>query len=329
MARKRPPISNRPKKSKLNPHEVPLAICCKVCACVYAHASLLKQFLLLHIKDAVKVEWERQQGQQNQLETVILDLKKRVGGLMSEVSVVNKTNKHLKSHIRTVENWSKTSLVKNILSTLTKKDKKKLLQSFPKYAQNKHGGPPVLAKKHSQAHEMSDDDDDDDEIIVNKNKKRKNKKPEDEHKQLESEEEQLESEDDEIVPAGYFVVKCLHARKLYAPRKGVVSTAGGYQYLTEYEGYPEEKDYSWQFDHELKGAIETVTAFNAEYPISEGAEAVALVPAVAVSSDAVVRATWVNKQLELYCWTNACVEKDVPSAVLTDLWDESFQHSKK
>ena len=62
--------------------------------------------------------------------------------------------------------------------------KKKLFETFPKYAPHKYGGPPTIAKQFSPktTHVISDDDDDDDDKVI----KKKHTRKQETHKQAEN-----------------------------------------------------------------------------------------------------------------------------------------------
>ena len=116
---------------------------------------------------------------------VVLDLKKQIGVLTNKLAVSNKLLKDKQLHIQKVQNWPKTSFVKTALGQMSAAAKKKLFETFPKYAPHKYGGPPTIAKQFSPktTHVISDDDDDsiDDKVIKKKhtpkhaNKKHTNK----------------------------------------------------------------------------------------------------------------------------------------------------------
>ena len=307
-----------------------VCVCTRMLFGMHILGVFTKIHFIAHIKDAVKAEWNRHQQQEQMNDKVVLDLKRQIGVLTNKLAVSNKLLKDKQLHIQKVQNWPKTSFVKTALGQMSATAKKKLFETFPKYAPHKYGGPPAIAKQFSPktTHVISDDDDDDQVIKKKHTTKHKTKKytpktP----KTVEQKKNEIESEsdDDEDVGPGMYVVKCLHERSVYKPRKnGLRSRVGGYSYLVEYDGYPDPKDFSWQYDYELRCA-KLIAEFNDQDP-SKGDVQVA---ASRMECDGDVRQKWVDEQLVEYMHIHNCLARDVPSSVLTNWWDASYAHCRK
>ena len=132
-----------------------------------------------------------------------------------------------------------------------------------------------------------------------------------------------DKEDEERLQGVVYEVCAVHERATYKTKAG---KEGGFQYLIEYVGYPNQEDFSWIFDYELD-CDDTIRLFNSLHPLHQGSLTGRVAPVVKDIPDSQLRSEYVER--EAHEWQQANPDKDMAAGALTALWDKSWEATKK